>query len=69
MGSTIHLGTSNGLKTNLDGFYRVGSSHLDNYVTEFAGRHDARETDMLDQMGNLVRGMVGRRLHYDDLIS
>ena len=49
-------------------FHKISPKHLPRYVTEFAGRHNNRERDTLDQMGQIVRGMVGRRLRYADLI-
>ena len=49
-------------------FHKISPKHLDRYVTEFAGRHNDRCNDTLAQMGNIVRGMVGRRLRYADLI-
>ena len=49
-------------------FHKISPKHLDRYVTEFAGRHNMREYDTLAQMGEIVRGMVGRRLKYADLI-
>ncbi len=49
-------------------FHKISPKHLDRYVTEFAGRHNMREYDTLNQMGEIVRGMVGRRLRYADLI-
>ena len=50
-------------------FHKLSPKHLDRYVTEFAGRHNAREADTIDQMSNIVAGMRGRRLRYADLIS
>ncbi len=49
-------------------FHKISPKHLDRYVTEFAGRHNARECDTLVQMGEIARGMMGRRLKYADLI-
>ena len=49
-------------------FHKISEKHLDRYVTEFAGRHNARELDTADAMRRVVRGMVGRRLRYPDLI-
>ena len=48
-------------------FHKISPKHLDRYVTEFAGRHNARERDTLVQMGEIARGMMGRRLKYADL--
>ena len=42
--------------------------HTDRYVGEFAGRHNVRRADTIDQMESLTAGMVGRRLRYADLI-
>ena len=50
-------------------FHKISPKHLDCYVTEFAGRHNARQFDTLDQMGDIVRGMVGRRLPYRNLTA
>ena len=50
-------------------FHKISPKHMDRYVTEFAGRHNAREADTLTQMGKLVRGMVGRRLKFRDLTA
>ena len=38
-------------------------------LSEFAGRHNDRESDTVDQMGNLVRGMAGKSLTYKELIA
>jgi len=38
-------------------------------VTEFAGRHNVSEQDTIVRMVGIVRGMVGKRLKYVDLIA
>ena len=50
-------------------FHKLSPKHLDRYVQEFAGRHNMRESDTIDQMVALVCGMGGKRLRYADLIS
>ena len=50
-------------------YHKLSPKHLDRYVTEFAGRHNARAADTLDQMTGIVMGMVGKRLRYADLIA
>ena len=50
-------------------FHRLSAKHLDRYVREFAGRHNARNADTIDMMGGAVRGMIGKRLVYSDLVS
>ncbi len=43
-------------------FHKISPKHLDRYVKEFSGRHNARESDAVVQMENILRGMTGRRL-------
>ena len=50
-------------------FHHVSVKHLHRYVAEFAGRHNIRDKDTIDQMSNLVAGMVGKRLMYAELVS
>ena len=50
-------------------FHKLSVKHLQRYVDEFSGRHNARNSDTIDQMQGVVAGMVGKRLRYDDLIA
>ena len=50
-------------------YHHMSPKHLDRYVSEFAGRHNDRESDTIDQMTNMAQGMVGKRLRYKDLIA
>ena len=50
-------------------FHHVSVKHLHRYVSEFAGRQNLREQDTIEQMRNLVAGMVGKRLMYSELIE
>lgn len=50
-------------------YHQMSGKHLARYVTEFAGRHNARNFDTLVQMTMLAQGLVGKRLRYDDLIA
>jgi len=50
-------------------FHKISHKHLDRYVTEFAGRHNNRSLDTIRQMESIVRGMVGKRLKYRNLIG
>ena len=57
------------LKRGVLGVYHHWSpKHLHRYVREFVGRHNARPKDTLDQMVDMVRGMHGKRLTYQELI-
>ena len=58
------------LKRGQDGVYHhFSEKHLDRYVDEFEGRHNARPLDTADQMTAMVQRGVGRRLPYANLIS
>ena len=48
-------------------FHHMSPKHLDRYVSEFAGRHNQRPLDTIDQMRAVVRGLVGKRLQYREL--
>ena len=50
-------------------YHHMSVKHLDRYVNEFEGRHNARPMDTLAQMRAAVRGMDGKRLTYDMLIG
>ena len=47
----------------------MSQEHLQRYVNEFAGRHNIREQDTMDQMQAVVCGLVGKRLFYADLTA
>lgn len=58
------------LKRGYNGTYhRMSPKHLGRYVTEFAGRHNVREFDTIDQMAFLAKGMVGKKLPYKKLVN
>ena len=50
-------------------YHRMSPKHLHRYVNEFAGRHNVRTADTIDQMTATVHGMDGKRLRYKDLIA
>ena len=50
-------------------YHKMSVKHLDRYVTEFAGRHNIRECDTLQQMAMVARGLDGKRLRYRELVG
>ena len=50
-------------------YHRMSPKHLHRYVQEFAGRHNIRDLDTIEQMVTLARGMIGKRLRYRDLVA
>ena len=50
-------------------YHRISPKHLGRYAMEFAGRHNVRELDTIDQMEILAKGMVGKKLPYKELIG
>ena len=50
-------------------YHRMSPKHLDRYVKEFSGRHNQRSRDTTEQMRRVARGLVGKRLRYDELIA
>ena len=50
-------------------FHKLSPKHLDRYIQEFAGRHNFRELDTIDQMGVVARNMAQKALRYKQLIA
>ena len=50
-------------------YHKISPKHLDRYVGTFAGKHNFRGRDTIDQMNATAAGMVGRRLPYAALIA
>ena len=58
------------LKRSYHGTYHhMSPKHLGRYVNEFAGRHNIRPKDTLNQMRDVVQAMDGKRLRYRDLVA
>lgn len=58
------------LKRAHDGtFHKMSPKHLNHYVQEFAGKHNIRNSDTVDQMRSVVARLVGRNLLYSRLVE
>jgi len=50
-------------------FHKISPKHLQRYVSEFAGKHNIRNSGTLAQMRDTVARLVGERLLYRDLTA
>lgn len=50
-------------------YHQISPKHLHRYVNELTGRHNQRPLAALDRMAAMVRGLVGQRLRYQDLVA
>ncbi|MCY3923772.1 MAG: IS1595 family transposase [Chloroflexi bacterium] len=50
-------------------YHQISPKHLHRYVREFAGRHNLRTLDTIEQMGELARSMRGKRITYAALTA
>ena len=50
-------------------YHQMSAKHLHRYASEFEGRHNSRSNDTINQVRNVIRGMDGKRLRYQDLIE
>ena len=58
------------LKRGYIGTYHHWSvKHLGRYAAEFAGRHNLRPLDTIEQMRRVMQSVVGKRLEYTTLIA
>ncbi|MYA79838.1 MAG: IS1595 family transposase [Acidobacteriia bacterium] len=50
-------------------YHHLSEKHLNRYIAEYAGKHNLRNFDTINQMAAVAAGMVGKRLMYRDLIA
>lgn len=50
-------------------YHHISKKHLNRYVSQFAGKHNLRSLDTIDQMQKVVEGMEGKQLRYKDLVG
>ncbi len=50
-------------------YHQISKKHLNRYVGQFAGKHNPRELDTMQQMAQIVVNMSGKRLTYKELVA
>ena len=50
-------------------FHKLSPKHLQRYIDEFAGKHNIRDRDTIDQMRHVVASMVGKHFTCEELIA
>ena len=50
-------------------YHKMSPKHLDRYVRQFAGKHNLRPLDTIEQMAAVASALIGKRLSYDDLVE
>ncbi len=50
-------------------YHQISKKYLQRYVGQFAGKHNLRELDTIQQMAQIAVGMSGKRLTYKELIA
>ncbi|MCY4197038.1 MAG: IS1595 family transposase [Rhodobacteraceae bacterium] len=50
-------------------YHKMSKKHLNRYVQSFAGKHNRRDLDTIDQMDAIVADLIGRKLLYRDLTA
>lgn len=47
----------------------MSAKHLTKYINEFAGRHNVRKLDTIEQLASVAKSMIGKQLRYKDLVN
>ena len=56
-------------RSHVGTFHRMSPEHVHRYVDEFAGRHNDRDLDTIDQMRAMVTRAEGKRLKWETLTA
>jgi hypothetical protein len=56
-------------RSHVGTFHKLSEDHMHRYVGEFAGRHNMRDKNTLDQMAEVADRSVGKRLKYRQLVG
>ena len=57
------------LSRDVPSHQRISEKHIDRYLSGFVDRHNARDCDTLDQVAQIVPGLVGKRMRYCAVIA
>ena len=50
-------------------YHKMSEKHLQRYVDEYVGRHNGRQEPTMSQISGVVKGMLGKRLTYEELTA
>ena len=50
-------------------YHHIEDKHLHRYINEFTGRLNMRALSTVDKMRKIVRGWIGKRLTYKQLVA
>ena len=50
-------------------YLKMSSKHVQRYIDEYVGRHNARSLSTMTQIEITFKGMAGKRLRYKELTS
>ena len=50
-------------------YHQMSPKHLQRYIDEYVGRHNARPLSTMTQIELTFKGMAGKRLKYKELVS
>ena len=50
-------------------YHKISPKHLHRYLNECAGRNNIREMDTVNKMSTMYKGMIKKRLRYNDLVT
>ena len=48
-------------------YHKMSEKHLQRYVDEAVGRHNARQESTMENISKVAKGMLGKRLSYKEL--
>ena len=50
-------------------YHRMSVKHLQRYIDEYVGRHNLRPLDTMNQITEIINGLLGKKLSYKELVG